>query len=138
MLFLHFGIGDDSFVLAADRIVEVISLLPLRTIRRAPDAVVGLLNYRESFIPVVDISALELGRPAHRRLSTRIAVVRHPIVEAALFGLVAEKATEMLNFDPRAFTPFASGPRGPVQRLDLAAMLPPPLLAYLSSETVQG
>lgn len=137
MLFLHFRLRDDSFALAAERIVEIMSLVPLRTIRQAPTAVAGLLEYRERFIPVVDICALELGRPAHRRLSTRIAVIRHPADEAALFGLIIEQATEMLNFDPQAFAPFASGPHGPVRRLELADLLPPPLLTYLSGELVE-
>lgn len=138
MLFLHFRLGDDSFALAAQRIAEILSLAPLRTIRQAPAAVAGLLEYRGGFIPVVDICALELGRPAHRWLSTRIAVVRHPADEEVLFGLIAEQATEMLTFDPQAFAPFASGPHGPVRRLDLADLLPPPLLAYLSGEAVQA
>jgi chemotaxis-related protein WspB len=138
MLFLHFRLGDDSFALAAERIVEMLSLMPLRTIRQAPAAVVGLLEYRDRFVPVVDICALELGRPAHRRLSTRIAVVRHPADEAALFGLIAEQATEMLRFDAEDFAPFASGPHGPVQRIDLANLLPQPLLTYLSGESAKA
>lgn len=137
MLFLHFRLGEDSFALAAERIAEIISLVPLRTIRQAPAAVSGLLEYQGGFIPVVDICALELGRPAHRRLSTRIAVVRHPADQAALFGMLVEQATEMLNLDPQAFAPFATGPYGPVRRLELAELLPAPLLTYLSGESAR-
>lgn len=138
MLFLHFRIGKDSFALAAERIVEIVPLVGLSTIRQAPAAIAGSFEYRGRFIPVVDLCTLELGRSARRWLSTRIVVVRHPVNEAALFGLIAEQATDMLRLDPEEFAPFALGPLGLVQRVELEDLLPPALLSDLSGELVQG
>jgi len=129
MLFLHFRIGEGSFALAAERIVEIVPLAPLRTIRQGPDGAdqpaPRTFAYRGQFVPVIDLCQLDLGRPARRRLSTRIIVVRH---QGALLGLIAENATAMLRFEPEDFAPFATGPDGLVQRVDLPDLLPAALL----------
>lgn len=138
MLFLHFRIGANGFALAANRIVEIVPLAELKTIRGTPAAIAGSFEYRGRFIPVADLCMIELGRPARRRLSTRIVVLRHPDDETALFGLIAEHATEMLTLDPAAFAPLAAGPHGLVQRVELEDLLPPQLLSCLSGERVAG
>lgn len=138
MLFLHFRIGDSSFALATDRIVEIVPLTELTQIRQAPAGVSGSFEYRGSFVPVVDLCALELGRPAQRRLSTRIVILRHPADGVGLIGLIAENATEMLRLDPTQFAPFAPGPYGLVQRVELENLLPATLLASLSLAATDG
>lgn len=131
MLFLLFRIGEGSFALATEGVVEVVPLLELKSMRHGPAGVSGLLEYRGRFIPVVDLSMLELGRPAQRRLSTRIIVMRRP-GDGGLVGLVVERATETLKLDPAEFAPFAKGPEGLVQRVDLESLVPATLLASLS------
>jgi chemotaxis-related protein WspB len=131
MLFLHFQIGDDAFALAADRIVEILPLVALTKERHAPEAVAGSFDYRGRFIPVIDLCALELGRPSRRRLSTRIIIVRLPDDENILIGLIAENATETLRLDAADFAPFAIGPRGLVQRVELESLLPARLRAVV-------
>ena len=124
MLFLHFQLGDAGFALAADRVVEILPLVALEKERRAPQAIAGSFNYRGRFTPVVDLCALELGRPARQRLSTRIIMVRLPEDEQLMMGLIAESTTETLRCDPADFAPFAPGPRGLVQRVDLEQLVP--------------
>lgn len=136
MLFLHFRIGTEAFVLATDDIIELVSLVALQPVRGAPTAVTGSFAFRGRFIPAVDLSLLELGRPALRRLSTRIAVLRHPTDPTVFFGLIVEQATETLILDPAAFMPFASGPQGLVQRVEIEDLLPAFLLSYLSGDLV--
>ena len=131
MLFLHFQIGDDAFALAADRIVEILPLVELKKARHAPESVAGSFDYRGRFVAVVDLCALELGRPARRRLSPRINMVRHPEDEAIVIGLIAEDATETLRLDADDFAPFATGPRGLVQRVELETLLPAELRSFV-------
>jgi len=130
MLFLHFQIGDDGFALAADRIVEVLPLVALEQERHAPEGIAGSFDYRGRFLPVVDLCALELGRPARQRLSTRIIVVRLAEHDDALIGLIAENATETLRREPGDFAPFATGPRGLVQRVALDSLVPARLRSF--------
>lgn len=136
MLFLLFRVGSDGYALVADQIIEIIPLVDLKKVRQSPRGVVGSFEYRGRFIPVVDLCALELDRSAYRRLSTRIIVARHPTDSTALIGLIAENVTEMLRLDPAAFAPFAQGPHGFVQRVELMDMLPATLLAALAPELV--
>lgn len=138
MLFLHFQIGDDGFALAADRVVEILPLVELEKERRAPDAIAGTFDYRGRFISVVDLCALEIGRPARQRLSTRIILVRLPEDETVLIGLIAENATETLRCDPADFAPFAMTARGPVQRVELESLLPAELRAFARGRLVDG
>lgn len=124
MLFLQFRLGQDSFALAADAIVEIVPL----TAMQAAWGKGGLsFDYRGRFIPAVDLCLRELGRPAHARLSTRIVVVRHGAGD--LVGLIAEQATTMLRLDPDDFAPFAKGPDGLVQRVMLEDLLPRSMVA---------
>jgi chemotaxis-related protein WspB len=131
MLFLHFRIGDDGFALAAESIIEIVPLMQLKKVRQAPDAVAGSFEYRGRYVPVVDLCALDMRRPARKRLSTRIIVVRHPHDEAGLIGLIAENATEMLRLDPSQFAPVAQGLHGLVQRMEENDLLPASLLALV-------
>jgi chemotaxis-related protein WspB len=138
MLFLQFQIGDDGFALAADQIVEILPLVALKKVRHAPDAVAGSFDYRGRFVPVVDLCQLELGRPARRRLSTRIIVTHLANDESGLIGLIAENATETLRRDPSDFAPFAAGLRGLVQRADVENLLPAPLRAFARAYLVDS
>lgn len=125
MLFLQFRIGADSFALAAEGIVEIVPLTALRTTRQGH---VGRAScdYRGRFIPTIDLCQRELGRPARARLSTRIVVVK---AGEDLVGLIAENATSMLRLDPADFAPFAKGPDGLIQRVELADLLPSDMAA---------
>lgn len=138
MLFLQFDIGENGFALAVDGIVEILPLVQLSRVRHSPDEVAGSFDYRGRFVPVVDLCQLELGRPARRRMSTRIIVVRLPEDREALVGLVAEEATETLRCEPADFAPFATGPRGLVQRIELEDLLPAGLREALRAELVDA
>jgi len=133
MLFLVFQIGDTGYALAAGEVVEILPMLPLRTLRGAPVGMAGSFAYRGDFLPAVDLCAIELGRPAADRMSTRILVVRghDRRGEARPFGLIVENATDILRCEPDAFTPFAQGPRGLVQRIAIDALVPATLSAGL-------
>ena len=138
MLFFHFQIGDDGFALAVDRIVEIVPLVELKKERDAPEAIAGAFNYRGHIIPVADLCMIELGRPARRRLSTRIVVVRLAEDEKVMVGLIVENATETLRREPADFAPFALGPRGLVQHIELERLLPAALRMFARGALVNG
>ena len=127
MLFLLFQIGEEGYALPAERIVEILPLIEVRRTRDAPPEVAGSFLYRGTFVPAIDLDQLELGRPAPVRMGTRIVVVEVPAgCEGGReqIGLIVAGATETLRCEPDAFTPFAAGPRGLVQRLELDSLLP--------------
>ena len=139
MLFLLFELGQDRFVLDALQVAEILPLVDIKQIPQAPAAVAGIFNYHGAPVPVIDVSLLTLGRPAERRVSTRIVVVHYPDAEGAtrLLGLIAERATQTVRHDVTDFTPSGVssegapylGPvvtdeRGLLQWLDLWTLLP--------------
>ena len=100
----------------------------------------GLFNYRGAPVPVIDLSQLTLGRPAARRLSTRIVLVHYPDADGRtrLLGLIAERATQTVRREPTDFVssgvtsdgapylgPVATDARGLLQWIDVRTLLPP-------------
>jgi chemotaxis-related protein WspB len=140
MLFLLFQLGEERYALDAGQVAEVLPLVGIRPIPRAPPEVAGLFNYRGSPVPAIDLCQLTLGRAARRRLNTRIVLVHYRGDDGTvhLLGLIAEKATETLRREAADFTasgvkgtaapylgPVAKDTRGLVQRIEVNQLLPP-------------
>ena len=103
MLALAFRAGDALLALAARDIVEVLPRVPLRTPSLAPAAVIGLLPFRGTLTPVVDLCLLVAGRPSARQLGTRIIVVRIGSGDnERLVGLQAEQVSELIDCERTA------------------------------------
>jgi chemotaxis-related protein WspB len=95
--------GDALLALAARDIVEVLPRVPLRELILAPAAVIGLLPFRGTLTPVVDLTMLVAGRPSARQLGTRIIVVRIGSgSDSRLVGLQAEQVSELIDSEQRA------------------------------------
>ena len=137
MLFLLFQLGSDRYALRARDVIEVLPLVALKEIPGAPGGVAGVMDYRGQAVPVIDLSALAIQRPAARRVSTRLFILRHPTAEGErLLGLMAERATEMMRrtddqFQPtgvdgvrtRYLGPVTTDERGLIQRVEVAELL---------------
>ena len=139
MLFLLFRLGNDRYALDAGRVAEVLPLVAVTAIPQAPEGVAGLLNYRGAPVPAIDLSQLTIGRPARRRLNTRVILVHLPEAdgETRLLGLIAERVTETVRRDPADFVtsgvtsdraPYlgrvATDERGLVHWIDVEKLLP--------------
>ena len=149
MLFLLFKLGNNRYALDVRQIAEVLPLVGVKQIPKAPHAMNGLLNYRGAPVPVVDLSQLTLGRPSARRLSTRIILVHYPdqTGRTRLLGLIAERATETArheasDFAPSGITNAGASYLGPVvtdaygqlQWIDVRTLLPPSFRDLLFKE----
>ena len=142
MLFLIFQVGAHRYAIDAGQVAEVLPLVAINAIARAPEEIAGVLVYRGAPVPVVDLSQLLEGRPAERRLSTRVVVVHYPLGkdgvkgQTRLLGLIAEKATETIRREAPEFVesgvvndraPYlgsvAPDARGMVQCVDIGRLL---------------
>jgi chemotaxis-related protein WspB len=137
MLFVLVQLGSDRYALPARDIVEVLPLVALKALPGTPRGVAGLLDYRGTAVPVVDLSALALGAPAHPRVSTRLLIVRYMARrgDEQFLGLVAERTTETLRREPEDFRPaevstearylgpVVADARGLIQRVEISALL---------------
>ena len=149
MLFLIFELGKDRYALDVRQIAEVMPLVGVKQIPKAPQAMKGLFNYRGAPVPVVDLSQLTLGRPSARRLSTRIVLVHYPDPSGRthLLGLIAERATQTARHEPSEFVasgitnagahylgPVVTDARGLLQWIDVRTLLPPSFRDLLFKE----
>lgn len=145
MLALAFRAGNAQLALPAREIVEVLPRVPLREPTLAPPAVVGLLPFRGTLTPVVDLCLLVAGRAAAPQLGTRIIVVRIGSgSRARLVGLLAEDVSELI--EAGATTPGLTLPEQPwlgehlreqaglPQLVDTAELLPEALVALFQPE----
>lgn len=152
-LFLLFHLGAQRFALPTAPIVEVLPLVSLRALAQAPAGVAGVFDYHGATVPLIDLVALALalGRPARRRMSTRIVLVRYQDgAETPLLGLLAERITDTIRRDESDFTqtgveveatpylgPVTRDAQGLVQRVDLAKLLPEAVRAVLFRQPLE-
>ena len=98
---LAFRAGDLRFALRADAVVELLPRTVLREVALAPPGVVGLLAFRGTLTPVVDLCRLTLGRDCAPLRSTRIVVLRLPSRDGGerLIGLQAEDVLDLVPLE---------------------------------------
>lgn len=107
MLLLVFEAGGQTYGLDARRVVQVAPYPACTPLPHAPPYVAGLVTWRGSTLPVIDLSALLGGAPARPLLSTRLVVIRYPQAPgvAQPLGLVAEKAVETVREEASRYEP---------------------------------
>lgn len=152
MLFLLMQLDGDRYALDIADVAEVLPLVTIKPVPRAPAGVAGVVDYGGAPVPVIDLSQLFANRPAHRRLNTRLVIAHFAVGERRrLLGLIAERATETMRRDPSDFQ--ESGVRsvsaphlgrvaldssGPVHWLDVGRLLPDPLAESLFRQAVNA
>lgn len=107
MLVLLFEVLDGRYALPTDQVVEIIPVVKMKKVPRAPQCVAGIINYRGTPLPVIDLGILIEGNPCAQRLSTRIILVYYPFRSERkhLLGLIAERVTETVKINHDSLPP---------------------------------
>ena len=87
MLQLVFQSGQDSYGLDISWIVEVLPCATLERVEGAQLEIAGLLLYRGTRLPVIDVAMLLTAQPARLWLSA----------DLGLLGFMVERATEIIS-----------------------------------------
>lgn len=146
---LTFTVGDADYAIESRRIVEVLPLVPGRAVPHVPDYVRGVITYRGSLVPLIDLGLRLAGRSPPERLSTRVVVVEFDLpgkdgtprsAGPVRIGLVAENVVAIRSVEEAAAAlPIGHLREAPylgsvlrlddrtVQLLDVARLLPPEL-----------
>ena len=131
MLLLTFMAGANRYAIDVARVVEVVPRVELRQISHAPAYLAGLLGYRGTVVPVIDLGLLLDVGMCRDCLSTRIILVNdapdaddHTGVNrdqtggetagkrvrkeqvGSLLGLVAEHVSDLKETRPEDVSPF--------------------------------
>lgn len=109
MLVLSFYIGTERYSISAKDIIEILPLTQLKKIPRTPDFILGLLDYRGTPSPVIDLCCLTEQRSCNKVLSSRIIMVNYIDTnkQPHILGITAEKVTETIDLKRDDF--FSSG-----------------------------
>jgi chemotaxis-related protein WspB len=95
VLLLTFHVGDERYALPCRAVVEVAPRVRMRALPRAPAFVAGLMSYRGSTVPVIDLGVLFVGRACAERMSTRVLVLEPS--GSGLVGVIAERVSELIT-----------------------------------------
>ncbi|OLL33722.1 chemotaxis protein CheW [Burkholderia sp. SRS-W-2-2016] len=151
MLFILFTLDNERYVIDATQVERMMPLdprTPPKTIPGAPAWVAGVLEHDGAPLPLIDVPALALGRPAAQLMSTRMVLVRYPHAgRVRLLALLLEGATRTIRLEPEAFHatgidtpharylgPVASEAGGLVQWIRVEQLLPADVQALLFPE----
>ncbi|WP_345812418.1 chemotaxis protein CheW [Paraburkholderia sp. PREW-6R] len=151
MLFILFTLDSERYVIDATQVERLMPLTPKappKSIPGAPPWVAGVLDHEGAPLPLIDLPALALGRPAARLMSTRVVLVRYPHAGTVrLLALLLEGATRTIRLEASAFResgidlpdarylgPVASEAGGLVQWIRVEHLLPDYVKALLFAE----
>ena len=95
---LLFEAGGQQYGLDVRQIVEVVPAVHLRSIPGVAAYIAGLFHYRDTIVPVIDISRLLTGSDAAKRFSTRLVLVHYPDAtkRERVLGLLVEDVVQGL------------------------------------------
>jgi len=98
---LVFEVDGQRYGLDVTQISELLPYVHLRRLPQVPEYVTGVFRYRDTMVPVIDMSHLISGKPAAALLSTRIILVPYtgPAGTSRFLGLLAERASQILEID---------------------------------------
>jgi chemotaxis-related protein WspB len=138
MLFLTFRTGHSHCAVEAKGIVEVLPLLQIDALPGSAPGIVGVMNYRGSLLPVIDLSQLVTGKAAARLHSSRILItpVSSGDYAGQHVGVLVDGATQTLRLAPERFVRSHAadatwaaredfeGASRLIQRIDLQTLIP--------------
>ncbi|MCF8239944.1 MAG: chemotaxis protein CheW [Melioribacteraceae bacterium] len=100
MQLLLFELEKHFFALDSKEVIEIIPLLKLTSIPKAPGYVKGVFNYRGTAVPVIDLSSLIENTDTPNILSSRIILVNYKFKnDKKILGIISRRVVEILKVD---------------------------------------
>jgi len=95
MLYLRFNLDNEEYALDTSHIVEITPLVELKPVPKSEDFIAGIMNYRGTPVPVIDLTRILLERKFLPNMSTRIIITKMSDGTAA--GLIIEHIEGMIK-----------------------------------------
>ncbi|MEF3697216.1 chemotaxis protein CheW [Desulfolutivibrio sp.] len=117
MQLVTFSIGEEEFGVDILKVQEIIRMMEITKVPRAPDFVEGVINLRGKVIPIIDLrKRFGLSTREHDK-HTRIIVIE---INNMIVGFVVDSVSEVLRIPSNTVEP------------------PPPVVSGLESEYISG
>ena len=117
MQLVTFSIGEEEFGVDILKVQEIIRMMEITKVPRAPEFVEGVINLRGKVIPIIDLRR-RFGMAARDHdKHTRIIVIE---INSMIVGFVVDSVSEVLRIPSSTVEP------------------PPPVVSGLESEYISG
>ncbi|WP_027183348.1 chemotaxis protein CheW [Desulfovibrio inopinatus] len=117
MQLVTFSIGEEEFGVDILKVQEIIRMMEITKVPRAPDFVEGVINLRGKVIPIIDLrKRFGLSSRDHDK-HTRMIVIE---INNMIVGFVVDSVSEVLRIPSSTVEP------------------PPPVVSGLESEYISG
>jgi purine-binding chemotaxis protein CheW len=117
MQLVTFSIGEEEFGVDILKVQEIIRMMEITKVPRAPEFVEGVINLRGKVIPIIDLRRrFGLAARSHDK-HTRIIVIE---ISGMIVGFVVDSVSEVLRIPANTVEP------------------PPPVVSGMESEYISG
>ncbi|WP_243367934.1 chemotaxis protein CheW [Fundidesulfovibrio soli] len=117
MQLVTFSIGEEEFGVDILKVQEIIRMMEITRVPRAPEFVEGVINLRGKVIPIIDLRRrFGLVARSHDK-NTRIIVIE---INGMIVGFVVDSVSEVLRIPSSTVEP------------------PPPVVSGMESEYISG
>jgi len=101
MQLLTFHVSEDRYAIKTSKIREILPVVKLMPLPFTLSCVAGLLNYRGTAVPVIDLTILIANTPTRLLMSSRIIIISYQVAsgDTRSLALLAEQATEIIKHD---------------------------------------
>ncbi len=101
MQLLTFHVKEDRYAIRTSKIREILPVVKLMPLPFTLPCVSGLLNYRGTAVPVIDLTVLIANTSTRLLMSSRIIIINYQVSvdDTRSLALLAEQATEIIKHD---------------------------------------
>lgn len=89
-----FSIGDEEFGVDISQVREIVRLIPITYLPKAPEFIEGVVNLRGQVVAVIDLAKRLVISSKQRGDNTRIIIVE---IEGLTMGMIVDSVSEVLR-----------------------------------------
>jgi purine-binding chemotaxis protein CheW len=97
--YINLNIGKEHFAISVFKVLEIIQFAQLTNVPNTSDFVPGVLNFRGSIVPVIDMHKRFNVRPTSGNDKMVVVVDVSTRESNVLIGLLVDQVTDVIEFD---------------------------------------
>lgn len=99
MLYVLFSSGSSCYLLDSRKVKEVLPYVKIEAFSETSPFYLGVINYRETFIQVVDFEKLVTGKELSPKMHARIILIEREENEGMPLGLLVDSVESIIQPD---------------------------------------